>query len=266
MPRAASVWLDVLPSMAEFRRELRQQLEEPVRQSATRAGEQGGESLMAGISGKMKAGALAAGAAAGLLVAKGLQEAMEKQAATGKLKAQLGLSAKEAKTAGAAAGKLYANAVTESIDEGANAVKAIMSAGLAPEKATTKQLATIATSVQDVATLFEVDLGQAANAAGQVMKTGLAKNSKEALDTITRGFQIMGPRADDLMDTFNEYSTIFRSLGLDVKTTTGLLAQGMKAGARDTDTVADALKEFQIRTTDGSKASADASNPLLAVR
>jgi phage-related minor tail protein len=258
MPRAASVWLDVLPSMAEFRRELRQQLEEPVRESATRAGQQGGESLMAGLSGKMKAGALAAGAVAGALVAKGLQEAMEKQAATGKLKAQLGLSPKEAKTAGAAAGKLYANAVTGSIDEGAQAVRAIMAAGLAPEKATTKQLATIATSVQDVATLFEVDLGQAANAAGQIMKTGLAKNSKEALDTITRGFQIMGPRADDLMDTFNEYSTIFRSLGLDVKTTTGLLAQGMKAGARDTDTVADALKEFQIRTTDGSKASADA--------
>ncbi|KDN73912.1 replication protein [Streptomyces olindensis] len=258
MPRAASVWLDVLPSMSEFRRELRQQLEEPVQQSAARAGQQGGESLMQGMAGKMKAGALAAGAAAGLLVAKGLQEAMEKQAATGKLKAQLGLSAKEAKTAGAAAGKLYAGAVTESIDEGAAAVKAIMSAGLAPEKATTKQLATIATNVQDVATLFEVDLGQAANAAGQIMKTGLAKNSKEALDTITRGFQIMGPRADDLMDTFNEYSTIFRSLGLDVKTTTGLLAQGMKAGARDTDTVADALKEFQIRTTDGSKASADA--------
>lgn len=258
MPRAASVWLDVLPSMAEFRRELRQQLEEPVRQSATRAGQQGGEGLMQGMAGKMKAGALAAGAAAGVLVAKGLQEAMEKQAATGKLKASLGLSAKEAKTAGSAAGKLYANAVTESIDEGANAVKAIMSAGLAPEKATVRQLASIATNVQDVATLFEVDLGQAANAAGQVMKTGLAKNGKEALDTITRGFQVMGPRADDLMDTFNEYSTIFRSLGLDVKTTTGLLAQGMKAGARDTDTVADALKEFQIRTTDGSKASADA--------
>ncbi|WP_319648728.1 phage tail tape measure protein, partial [Streptomyces scabiei] len=258
MPRAASVWLDVLPSMAEFRRELRQQLEEPVRQSAARAGDQAGESLMQGMAGKMKAGALAAGVAAGALVAQGIQEAIEKQAATGKLKAQLGLSAKEAKTAGAAAGKLYAGAVTESIDEGAAAVKAIMASGLAPEKATTKQLAAIATKAQDLTTLFEVDLGQAANAAGQAVKTGLAKNATEALDLMHRGFQVMGPRADDLADTFNEYSTIFRSLGLDMKTTTGILSQGMKAGARDTDTVADALKEFQIRTTDGSKASADA--------
>ncbi|MGW0865739.1 phage tail tape measure protein [Streptomyces sp. NPDC002611] len=258
MPRAGAVWVDVLPNMSGFGRQLSREIGEPVAQASRSAGEVGGEGLMQGMAGKMKAGALAAGAAAGLLVAQGLQEAMEKQAATGKLKAQLGLSPKEAKVAGAAAGKLYAGAVTESIDEGAAAVKAIMASGLAPEKATTKQLAAIATNVQDVATLFEVDLGQAANAAGQVMKTGLAKNSKEALDTITRGFQIMGPRADDLMDTFNEYSTIFRSLGLDVKTTTGLIAQGMKAGARDTDTVADALKEFQIRATDGSTTSADA--------
>lgn len=256
MPRAASVWLDVLPSMAEFRRELRQQLEEPVRQSATRAGEQGGQSLMAGLGGKMKAGALAAGVAAGALVAKGVALELEKAAASGKLKASLGLSPKEAQKAGNAAGKLYANAVTESIDEGADAVKAIMSAGLAPEKATTKQLANIATKAQDLSKLFEVDLGQAANAAGQAVKTGLAKNADEAFDSMFRGFQVMGPRADDLADTFNEYSTIFRSLNLPIKTVTGLLAQGMANGARDTDVVADALKEFQIRATDGSTASA----------
>ncbi|MDX2863360.1 replication protein, partial [Streptomyces scabiei] len=127
------------------------------------------------MAGKMKAGALAATPAAGALVAKGIQEAIEKQAATGKLKAQLGLSPKEAKTAGAAAGKLYANAVTESIDEGAQAVRAIMAAGLAPEGTTTKQLAGIATKVQDLSSLFELDLGQTANAVGQIMKTGLAK-------------------------------------------------------------------------------------------
>ncbi|MEW1754707.1 phage tail tape measure protein [Streptomyces angustmyceticus] len=256
MPRAASVWLDVLPSMAEFRRELRRELEDPVRQSATRAGEQGGEGLMAGLGGKMKAGALGLGVAVGALMVQGLEQSMAKQKATGQLKASLGLTAKDAQKAGQAAGALYSNAVTESVEEGAAAVKAIMSAGIAPPKATTQQLASIATKVQDVSTLFETDLGQTANAVGQIMKTGLAKNSKEALDTITRGFQVMGPRADDLMDTFNEYSTIFRSLNLPVKTVTGLLSQGMKAGARDTDVVADALKEFQIRATDGSKASA----------
>ncbi|NJP75676.1 phage tail tape measure protein, partial [Streptomyces sp. C1-2] len=82
------------------------------------------------------------------------------------------------------------------------------------------------------------------------------KDGGEAIDTLFRGMQKLGPRADDIADTYNEYSTIFRSLGLNVKTTMGLFSQGMRNGARDTDVIADALKEFQIRATDGSTASA----------
>ncbi|MBL3670813.1 phage tail tape measure protein [Streptomyces sp. M2CJ-2] len=262
MPRAGAVWVDVLPNMSGFGRSLNQQIGEPVAQASRSAGETGGTGLMEGMAGKMKAGALAAGAVVGALVAKGIGEAIEKQAATGKLKAQLGLSPKEAKTAGAAAGKLYADAVTGSIDEGAQAVRAIMAAGLAPEKATTKQLASMATKVQDLSSLFELDLGQTANSVGQILKTGLAKDGNEALDTLFAGMQKLGPRADDVADTFNEYSTIFRSLGLDVQTTMGMFSQGMQAGARDTDVIADSLKEFQIRATDGSKASAEGFEAL----
>ncbi|MGW1219461.1 phage tail tape measure protein [Streptomyces californicus] len=258
MPRAGAVWVDVLPNMSRFGAQLDREIGEPVARASNAAGQAGGEGLMSGMKGKVLAGATAVGVAAGAVLMKGIEEAVAKQKATGKLKAQLDLSAADAKKAGAAAGKLYGSTVTESVDEAAAAVRATMSAGLAPPKATTKQLAEISTKVQDMATLFEVDLGQAANAAGQAVKTGLAKNSTEALDVMYRGFQIMGPRADDLADTFNEYSTIFRSLGLDMKTVTGLFSQGMKAGARDTDVLADALKEFQIRTTDGSTASADA--------
>ncbi|MFJ8883602.1 phage tail tape measure protein [Streptomyces sp. NPDC102402] len=243
--------------MSRFGQQLDREIGEPVARATNSAGQAGGESLMAGMKGKMLAGAAVIGVATGAVLMKGIEEAVDKQKATGKLRAQLGLSAADAKKAGAAAGKLFTSTVTESVDEGAAAVRATMAAGLAPPKATTKQLAEISTKVQDMATLFEVDLGQAANAAGQAVKNGLAKNSTEALDVMYRGFQTMGPRADDLADTFNEYSTIFRSLGLDMKTVTGLFSQGMQAGARDTDVVADALKEFQIRTTDGSKASAE---------
>ncbi|MEU8671372.1 phage tail tape measure protein [Streptomyces anulatus] len=257
MPRAGAVWVDVLPNMSRFGQQLDREIGEPVARASSAAGESGGEGLMSGMKGAVLAGAAAVGVAAGALLVAGIDQAVAKQKATGKLKAQLDLSAADAKKAGEAAGKLYGSTVTESVDEAAAAVRATMAAGLAPPKATTKQLAQISTKVQDLQTLFEVDLGQAANAAGQAVKTGLAKNANEALDIMYRGFQIMGPRADDLADTFNEYSTIFRSLGLDMKTVTGLFSQGMKAGARDTDTVADALKEFQIRTTDGSTASAE---------
>ncbi|MFJ3826242.1 phage tail tape measure protein [Streptomyces nodosus] len=214
------------------------------------------------MGGKMAAGALAVGVAAGALVVKGVSLELEKGAATGKLKGQLGLTPQEAQKAGAAAGKLYANTVTDSIEDGAAAVRAIMSAGLAPEKATTKQLASIATKAQDLAALFEVDMPQAANAAGQAVKTGLVKNADEAFDVFTRGFQVMGPRADDLMDTFNEYSVQFQALGLDAKMATGLIAQGMAGGARDTDIAADALKEFNLRARDATSTAPEGFKAL----
>ncbi|MFB7007896.1 MULTISPECIES: phage tail tape measure protein [unclassified Streptomyces] len=257
MPRAGAVWVDVLPNMSGFGRQLDREIGEPVARASNRAGAQGGESLLGSMKAKLAVGALAVGAAAGALVAKGLEQSLEKQKATGRLKAQLGLSAKDAQKAGQAAGKLYADAVTGSVEDGASAVRAVMAAGIAPPKATTKQLAQIGTKVSDLADLFDLDLAQTANAVGQTMKTGLAKNSTEALDTIAAGMQKLGPRADDIADTFNEYSTIFRSLGLDVKSTMGLFSQGMQAGARDTDVIADSLKEFQIRATDGSTTSAE---------
>jgi phage-related minor tail protein len=44
---------------------------------------------------------------------------------------------------------------------------------------------------------------------------------------------------------------------LDASTATGLLVQGMQAGARNSDLVADAIKEFSIRAVDGSKTTSD---------
>ncbi|EYT84017.1 replication protein [Streptomyces sp. Tu 6176] len=256
MPRAGAVWVDVLPNMSGFGRQLQREIGEPVARASQAAGEQGGDGLMKGMAKKMGAAALGAGVATGALVAKGLSISMEKAASAGKLKAQLGLSPADAQKAGNAAGQLYADAVTDSVEEGAEAVRAVMAAGLAPPGATTKQLGEIATKVQDLSSMFELDLGQTANAVGQILKTGLADNGTEAMDALFAGMQKLGPRADDIADTFNEYSTIFRSLGLDVQTTMGLFSQGMQAGARDTDVIADALKEFQIRATDGSTASA----------
>ncbi|MFJ5638643.1 phage tail tape measure protein [Streptomyces sp. NPDC093223] len=203
--------------------------------------------------GKLKAGALAIGAAAGAFLMDAMGTAIEQDQVTGKLQAQLGATAPQAERYGHVAGQLYANAVTEDFEGATEVISAVMRAGIAPPDATNEQLQSIATNVSDLANTFELDLGQTANAVGQMIKTGLAKDGKEAVDAMTRGLQTMGPRADDIADTFNEYSTIFRQMGLDATTATGLLSQGMKAGARDTDVVADALKEFTLITQGGGK-------------
>jgi phage-related minor tail protein len=199
-----------------------------------------------------KGAALAAGAAAGAVLVSAMADAMDQSRIAGRLGAQLGATPAEAQRYGKLAGALYADAVTEDFQGAADAISATMRAGIAPPEATEAQLKRLATGVSDLSSTFELDLGQTANAVGQMIKTGIAENGREATDILTVGLQKMGPRADDIADTFNEYSTIFRNMGLSGKEATGILIQGMKAGARDTDIVADAIKEFSIEAVAGS--------------
>ncbi|MFD4305065.1 phage tail tape measure protein [Streptomyces albidoflavus] len=214
-------------------------------------GEATGTSLRDRMSSSLRVGLAGVGVAAGALLAHGFGQALEQGQIAGRLGAQLGATPAEAKKYGEIAGSMYADAVTTDFQGAADAISATMRAGIAPPDATNAQIQSIATKVSDLASTFELDLGQTANAVGQMLKTGLAKNGTEALDILTKGLQNMGPRADDIADTFNEYSTIFRNLGIDATTATGLMSQGLKAGARDTDVVADSLKEFLLTVQGG---------------
>ncbi|MFJ4799206.1 phage tail tape measure protein [Kitasatospora purpeofusca] len=253
MPTVGYASLQIVPSVRGIGAEIRDQLGAPV----AAAGDEAGSGFASRVL-KGSAVVIAAGAAGiGALLAKGLSGAMEQEKIGGKIGAQLGATGPDAQKYGQIAGRLYSKAVTEDIEGAAAAVRATMSAGLLPTGATEQQIQAIATKTHDLADTFEVDLGQAANSAGQMIKTGLVRDGAEALDVLTRGFQVMGPRADDLGDTFNEYSVIFQRLGLSATAATGLLSQGMKAGARDTDVVADALKEFTLEGVQGSQKITD---------
>lgn len=207
---------------------------------------------------KLKTAAAGIGLAAGAALMAAMGQAMEQSQITGRLGAQLGATPAEAQKYGKIAGALYSKAITEDFQSAADAISATMRAGLLPPDATNAQIEAMATKVSDLASTFELDLGQAANAVGQILKTGLARDGGEALDVLTRGLQVMGPRADDIADTFNEYSTIFRQLGISAEDATGIMSQGLKAGARDTDVVADSLKEL-VLITQGGGAEVDAA-------
>jgi hypothetical protein len=109
-----------------------------------------------------------------------------------------------------------------------------------------------------LAKTFDVDLSMAAQAAGVAVKTGLAKNSQEAFDLITKGMAGLGPAGEDLLETINEYGVQFAKSGLSGRTAFGLMRQAIQAGWKDTDKVADAFKELELRVTGGGKAQVDA--------
>lgn len=226
------------------------------------SGGKSGEGFAAGFGGKLKAGIAGAALAAGALLAKGIGDALEQGAIKSRIQAQLGATNEVAASAGQVAGKLYAKGITEDFRTAADTIKSVMQSGIAPPGATNDQLQAISTRVADVANVFDQDLGGVTNAVSQMMRTGLAPSAEAALDVITKGMQNGTNKADDLLDTFNEYGTQFRKLGLDGPAALGLISQAVKAGARDSDVAADALKEFSIRAVDGSKTTSDGFKAL----
>ncbi|MFG2147519.1 phage tail tape measure protein [Streptomyces sp. NPDC048696] len=251
-------YVSIVPEVQGFAGQLQRQVTGPAESAGQEGGQAAGEGFTGKMGGVLKGGLAAIGLAAAAVLTKGFMDALDQGAINGKIQAQLGSTPEEAKRYGKAAGQLYAGGVTDSVEEAAGAISGVMRSGILPPDATNAQIESITGRVTDLSKTFELDLGQTSNAVGQMLKTGLAKDGAEALDILTTGMQKLGPRADDLMDTFNEYSTVFRAIGLDAKTSMGLISQGMQAGARDTDQVADAIKEFTIEAVAGSDKSAKA--------
>ncbi|MFJ9433691.1 phage tail tape measure protein [Streptomyces sp. NPDC101490] len=219
------------------------------------------EQAVGGTLEKLKTGgaALAAGAAMaiGAAIMSGFNQALEQGKITAKLGAQLGATPAEAAKYGKVAGKMFSQGIGEDFQAAADSISATMRSGLLPTNATEAQVQKISTKVSDLASTFDQDSSQVARAVAQMLKTGMADSADEAFNVLTKGFQNGNNAADDLLDTYSEYSTQFRKLGLDGQTAMGLITQGMKGGATNADIVADSLKELSIRAVDGSKSTAD---------
>ncbi|MFJ2249448.1 phage tail tape measure protein [Streptomyces sp. NPDC087862] len=251
-------YVSVVPSTRGFGPELTRQITGASADAGRRAGRESGQGVLSGIGGVVKAGIAGVAVAGAAVFSKAFGDALDQGKIAGKLDAQLGSSAKDAERNGKLAGKLYAKAVVADVETGAAAIKGIMQQGLLPTGATEKQITRLGTRIADVSTILDEDLGKTSRAVGTMIKTGLVDTAGEALDVLTKGTQAGVNVAEDLLDTYAEYPTQFRKLGLTAASSMGLLSQGLKAGARDADTVADTLKEFSIRAVDGSKTSATA--------
>ncbi|MFT2014587.1 phage tail tape measure protein [Streptomyces sp. 796.1] len=258
MPSVGYATLQIIPSVRGIGDELRRQLIGP----AGDAGADAGEAAGGGLRDKLKIGAAAAGVAAGALLVAGLSKAIDQANVTSKLQAQLGATGKDASRYGRIAGELYSKGITEDIQQGADTIRAVVNAGLVPPDATNKQLKSISAQMADVANTFGTDMSMQTQAVSALLKNKLAPDASSALDVITVGMQKLGPNAEDLLETFQEYPVQLRKLGIDSKMALGLFQQGLQGGARDTDIIADAFKEFSIRAVDMSQGSQDAYKAL----
>ncbi|MCP3758219.1 phage tail tape measure protein [Streptomyces sp. TBY4] len=208
-------------------------------------------------------GGVAAGAAVGAMFAVGLTNAMDAGAANAKLTAQLGLTEAEAERAGSVAGDVFSAGFGESIDGVNEAIAGVGSAMGGLGKLSDDELQSMTTSALVLAETFELDVADAATAAGQLINQGLVKDGKEAFDVLTAAAQTL-PKSmvADLPAIVTEYGTHFKRIGLDAQTSFGMMSQYVKAGGRDIDQAADVLHEFARITSEETDRAAEAFKGL----
>ena len=214
-----------------------------------------GEQSASNFGEKFGAIMAAAGAVAAVALGAALVGALNQQQIGGKIAANFGETSKEAGYWGKLAGDLYSNGFGQSVAEVGDAITAIRKQGLIDGNSSADEVKKISEQAMTLSDVFGYDVTGSARAAQQMILNGLAPSAEAAFDVITYGAQNGIDKSEDLLDTFNEYSTKFRDLGIDAKQALGLMSQGLKAGARDSDVVADSLKELVNRMRDGSAVS-----------
>lgn len=234
------------------------------KESLSKVGD-GAKEGMGKLSETFKAGPLAwvgLGAGIGAMVMEGFSQAMENQDANAILTAQIGGSNADMAKLGKISGDMYKNAFGDSVAEVDEVLKTVFQSGLASVSDSEDKIKGVTTQVMNYSKITGEEALPVTRAISQMLKTGLAKNATEAFDLLTKGVQKGLDKSEDLLDTVNEYGTQFRKLGLDGPQAFGLISQAIKAGARDSDIAADAIKEFSIRAIDGSTLTAQSFKGL----
>ncbi len=201
-------------------------------------------------------GIVLGGYAIGKAITSAIQDGLAVEQRQDRLQALTGISEADALRISRAAGEAYANNFGDSIESNMDATRLALQFRILDPTATARDAQLVVQGLAGIADVLGEDVRPVAQAVTQLLGTGMAANAQAAYDLIAAGARNGLNRNEDLIDTLTEYPSLFKRLGLSGEEALGLVNQGMRAGARNSDLAADALKEFQIRATDASETSA----------
>jgi hypothetical protein len=207
-------------------------------------------------------GIILAATAIGKAVIGGINDGLQVEVRQDRLQALTGIDEVSASRIARASGEAYANVFGESIEANMDTARIALQQGLLDPDATSRDAQKVVQSLAGISDVLEEDVRPVSVVVTQLLRTGLAKSADEAFDLLATGAREGVNASEDLLDTLTEYPALFARLGLSGPEALGLINQGLEAGARNSDLAADALKEFQIRATDGSETSAAAFRTL----
>ncbi len=224
-------------------------------------GEQAGSNLSAGIVAALAtipiAGAVVGvGVAAGKALFEALQDGLQQDVGRDRLGALTGIDEATALRFGRAAGEAYANTFGESVEANMNTSRLALQFRILDPQASNRDAQSVISGLAGISDVLEEDVQVVARTTAQLLRTGLAGSAKEAFDIFAAGARNGVNVSDDLLDTLWEYSTSFKQLGLTGGQALGLMNQGLKAGAPNTDFFADSLRELRIRIQENTDETA----------
>ncbi|WP_454301095.1 phage tail tape measure protein [Salana multivorans] len=234
--------------------------------AAREAGEDAGEAAGDGVTDLLKSamealpvagGVILAGVAVGKALLDGIDSGLQVEVRQDRLQALTGITEEQAAFFARQAGEAYASNFGESIESNMDTARLALQSGLLDPDATRRDAQLVINSLSGIADVLGEDVQPVAQAVTTLMSSGLVGSAEEAFDLIAAGAREGVNLHEDLLDTLTEYPALFQRLGLSGEEALGLVNQGLEGGARNSDLVADALKEFQIRATDASEASAE---------
>ncbi|MFI6861790.1 hypothetical protein ACIBKZ_18140 [Streptomyces sp. NPDC050421] len=200
---------------------------------------------------RMSTASTAIGAGIGAALGVGVATAINMDGANAKLANQLNLNEAEAARIGQVTGAVFADGFTPSVDEAAIALRGVATSMVDVGDTSSTELQKLTTQAQVLSDTFEFDLSQATQAAGSLMKSGLAANGTEAFDLITSAAQKLPQEmAGELPLLITEYAGFFDELGVTGPQMMGALTEAAKNPLFEIDKLGDAVKEFNLRIVD----------------
>ena len=165
------------------------------------------------------------------------------------LQAQLGVTAEEAERLGQVALDVFENNFGGSVNE-AGAALTLLTQQMEDIEGKEQALAEAAFSISDA---FGEPIDKIIAAASTLSSEFDEIDPTAAFDLIAAGFQRGLDKSGDFLESIGEYSNLFSDADFSAAEFFSTMESGQEGGMLGTDKVADAIKEFQVRITDGSK-------------
>ena len=206
---------------------------------------------------KIKTGVLALGAGAVAGAGYAVNLASEYDKALNKIIAQTGASTEEIEGLGEVMENIYKNNFGESLEDVAvsmSTIKNTMGDWLQDDglQILTEQ----ALLLRDT---FDFEVSESIRAVNSLMNQ-FGIDGDLAYGLIAQGAQNGLNQNGDLLDVINEYSVQFADMGYEAEDMFNMLANGVDAGTWSVDKLGDAMKEFNIRASDGTVTDAIKEN------